>query len=415
MGRSGGGGASFGTSGFEQLLRRVGRLPGTTRYAMRNMFRQKTRLALTLITLTLAGAIFITVVSIQTSLEATMAEIADYWQEDVSIRFPRTYRSAKVTNILAEMPGVAALEGRLWLLGFRVNTDGTEANQTTEIFGVKLPSKNLKPTVTEGRWLQPGDENKVVIDINFAAEEPDVAVGDDLILKIDGEDTTWQVVGVVNGQVVGTSRMAAPVAYVNYNYLAELSGETGRINRMLVTTPNHSGSFQAETQQLLEDQLQRVGLPVAFSITYAEIQRALQNVFAILTSLLLLMTVLFASVGGMGLANMMSLNVLERTTEIGIVRVIGGEHKDIRQIVIIEGICVGLLSWFLGLILAIPMSKFLGDAVGIVFIRQPLTYTYSFSGLVMWLGIVIVLSIIASLAPAHNASQISVRETLAYE
>jgi putative ABC transport system permease protein len=69
----------------------------------------------------------------------------------------------------------------------------------------------------------------------------------------------------------------------------------------------------------------------------------------------------------------------------------------------------------LGVILAYPVSKLLSDAVGRQFLSTPLDYTFSMSGVLIWLVVVIVLSALASFLPAWNASRLTVREVLAYE
>ena len=56
---------------------------------------------------------------------------------------------------------------------------------------------------------------------------------------------------------------------------------------------------------------------------------------------------LLAVVGGLGLAGTMSLNVLERTREIGVMRAVGGSDGSVRLIVVFEGLFVGILSWVL--------------------------------------------------------------------
>ena len=53
-----------------------------------------------------------------------------------------------------------------------------------------------------------------------------------------------------------------------------------------------------------------------------------------------------AVVGGLGLMGTMSINVLERTREIGVMRTIGAVDRAIRQTVIIEGLVIGLVTWF---------------------------------------------------------------------
>jgi putative ABC transport system permease protein len=87
----------------------------------------------------------------------------------------------------------------------------------------------------------------------------------------------------------------------------------------------------------------------------------------------------------------------------------------VRQIFIVEGIIIGLLSWAVGAILAYPVSKLLSDAVGQQFLSTPLDYTFSISGVLIWLVVVILLSALASFLPAWNASRLTVREVLAYE
>ena len=68
------------------------------------------------------------------------------------------------------------------------------------------------------------------------------------------------------------------------------------------------------------------------------------------------MAVLLALVGGLGLMGTMSINVLERTREIGVLRAIGAPNRAVAQVFILEGIAIGLLSWLMGALLAIPMT-----------------------------------------------------------
>jgi putative ABC transport system permease protein len=96
-------------------------------------------------------------------------------------------------------------------------------------------------------------------------------------------------------------------------------------------------------------------------------------------------------------------------------RAVGATGAAIRGIVIGEGAFIGVLSWIVGLLFALPVSRFLSSAVGLAFLRTPLSYRFSVVGALIWLGAVLLLAAIASLWPARNASRLSVREVLAYE
>ena len=111
----------------------------------------------------------------------------------------------------------------------------------------------------------------------------------------------------------------------------------------------------------------------------------------------------------------MSTNVLERTREIGVMRAIGATDGSVQQIVIVEGVFIGWISWLFGALLAFPVGALLATTVGKVLFQTTLPYTFSAGGLASWLLIVTVLAAVASFLPAWNASRLTVREVLAYQ
>jgi putative ABC transport system permease protein len=127
------------------------------------------------------------------------------------------------------------------------------------------------------------------------------------------------------------------------------------------------------------------------------------------------MAILIAIVGGLGLMGTMSMNVLERTREIGVIRAVGASDGSVVKIFLVEGLFIGALSWLIGTIVSLPISKLLSDAVGAALTDAPLSYTFSTKGALLWLGIVLILAGMASFLPAWNASRLTVREVLAYE
>jgi putative ABC transport system permease protein len=111
----------------------------------------------------------------------------------------------------------------------------------------------------------------------------------------------------------------------------------------------------------------------------------------------------------------MSLNVLERTREIGVMRAIGASDAMIQLMIVAEGMLVGFLSWLIGTAIALPLGKLLSDAVGIGFLQTPLNYTFSMDGALYCLVGMLVIAGLASWFPAQNASRLTVREVLAYD
>lgn len=408
--------AQFGVSGFEKLLSQIPGLPATVLYPFRNVFRRKVRLALATITLSVAGAILIAVFSVRASFQLTVDGITQYWQEDISVLFYAPQPFTTVEKIVMDLPEVQRVEPRLTINAFRERPDETESTRTIEVFGLIPDSPFIQPQVLEGRWLLPGDTNAVVVNLDLLSLESDIKVGDELVLGLRGKATKWTVVGIVTSQVIGGGDLLmSPIAYVNYPQLAEVMDLRGRANRILIGTRQHRPLVNRRVMGDLETVFADQDISLATVLLNSESRAALDDAFEILLSLLQVASVVFGVVGGLGLMSMMTLNVLERTREVGIIRSVGGVQFQLGQIVVIEGVFVGLLSWVLAVILAFPLSIVLGNALGQTLLRTPLINVFPPNGPLIWLGLVVVIAVFSSLLPARNAARLSIRETLAYE
>lgn len=134
-----------------------------------------------------------------------------------------------------------------------------------------------------------------------------------------------------------------------------------------------------------------------------------------LICLMLAMALLAAVVGSIGLMGTMSINVVERGREIGVMRAIGATSPAIARLFVIEGVLIGMLSWLLAWPLSSPGALAFSNAVGQTVMHLPLDFAFSVNGVIIWPGLVLVLSALASLWPALRATRVSVREALAYE
>jgi putative ABC transport system permease protein len=154
--------------------------------------------------------------------------------------------------------------------------------------------------------------------------------------------------------------------------------------------------------------------PVFFQ-SAAETQEQGQAQFEMVIYLMLAMALLAAAVGGIGLMGTMSINVVERGREIGVMRSVGATSLSVAGIFVVEGMFVGALSWLIAVPASYPGALAFSTIVGNAILELPLEFKFSVDGVALWLGIVLILSAIASLWPALRATRVSVREALAYE
>lgn len=376
--------------------------------SLRNTMRRKGRLALTLITLILGTALFISVLSVRISVQQTIADFLRFHQYDASVSFSRPYRVAQIERLARQVPGVVAVESWTTNTVRRIRPDESNGD-SVNLWAVPAVTPLMAPQIEDGRWLEPQDSNALVINTDFTDAEPDVEIGDEIWLDIDGREEPWQIVGLVRSTANGAA------VYANNDYYTYITSSVGEATSVRVITERHDAAYQEDVAVRLAEQFQDAGVRVSNTNTTESIRETNQFRFNIVVAFLVLMAVLMAAVGSLGLTTTMSINVLERIREIGVLRAIGASDGAVRQIVLAEGVVIGMLSWSVGSLLAVPMSMMLSEQVGLALLGSPLSYTFSLGGTFLWLLIVGFLSVAASLGPARSASRLTIREVLAYE
>ena len=306
-----------------------------------------------------------------------------------------------------KISGVDSVETRIVGSASLKRPDGSESEG---ILTIGLPSNSafLNPTVTAGRWLQEGDDHSIVVNADVIKDQPYLGVGDTVRLTMRGKEDDWKIVGVITGQMRGA------IIFFDRPALDSAVGADGTVTRLLVKTVNHSANAQQQVASELEKRLDKSGFAVSGSETQSALKETIANQLGILVTFLVIMAALLSIVGVIGLTGTMTINVLESTREIGVMRSIGAAHRSIFGIFITEGIVVALMAWGLGAVLAWPLSVWLVRALGKA-MSLPLAYAYSWQGVGLWLVSVVAIAVVSSLLPAWNASRVSVRDAIAYE
>jgi putative ABC transport system permease protein len=404
----------FGTSRFDILLGRIRSLSRPLVLSLRNAFRRRVRMVLTLLMLAAGGTSFMAALGAAASWNQTIDDAFATAHYDLDIRFDQPYAANTLEKSMRSIPGVTGVETWGGVAAIPQYADGSYGNGY--LFRVLSPPPTgttlVDPLLIEGRWLQPGDTNAVVL--NDAAAQPDqgpqVHVDDEITLYLNGsQKTVWHVVGIVREFTAG------PTAYANANFLAAITHQQGLAARMLVVVKEHDPALQTTVSQALEQRLEADGFHVTFLFSLSFEHQVLSNHVIIMQVLLMVVSVLMLAVGALGLASTMSMNVMERTREIGMMRAIGASRQAIVQIVITEGIVIGLLSWLLGDIVSLPVTAIVTSIAGEFFLHMPLHLVIPPWIPLLWLAIVTVVAVVASFSPAWNAARLTVREVLAYE
>lgn len=379
--------------------------------SLRNTFRRKSRLILTLFTLTIAGAIFIAVFNVRDSMDNFMSQVEQHFQGDITLKFGRPYPISRIEQVVQAIPGVEAVEGWGAASVDMIDSDDNVIEKI-QIMAPPADSSLVDSDVITGRWIRPGERDALVVSDSIYDFYPDLQPGDSVRVETpEGQEEDWSVVGVFRF----SGGMDDTLAYADFDFIADLLDMPNQALTYRVITSEHNLEGQEQIGQQLDEYLRDRDFIIneveAGSITRSQSAKGIN----ILIIFLLLMALLTASVGSIGLTGTMGMNVMERTRELGVMRAIGAVDSAIIKSVIIEGGFIGLITWVFAAIVSFPISHYLLKIISEAMLGSPLPLTFTIQGFLIWLAAVLLLSVVASIIPARNAARLTIREVLAYE
>ena len=229
------------------------------------------------------------------------------------------------------------------------------------------------------------------------------------MLAVDGKSTSWKI--VVFTEDVGSSA----TAYVSLETFSRIVGSSDKIGILRIAFKDRTRENARNKSRQVDDVLEKNKISIGSSIPVWLLHNAVAAHMKVLVNSLLSMAILMAVVGLLGLTSTISMNVLERTREIGVMRAIGATPKKIKRLIVFEGLTIGVLSIAIAFTASITLSYFMGKFIGSISFRTPLTLTISPTAMAIWISIILVGSYFASVVPARRANKITTREALAYE
>ncbi len=403
-------GAGFGALG--RWLTRVGVSdPGLT-LALRNTFRRRGRLLMTLGLLATAGSMFIASINLKMAWEDFVAQAIAYQHYDLELRLQRPASKQRAINLVAATPGIADAE--VWNITSAALDQGSEVDIVRTYpdgghGGLSLRSApprtrlvDLQPL--EGRWLDAADDEAIVLNqMAHSSMFRNVQVGQYVALKVHDRPLRLRVIGIAR------ELLTPSAGYVTAATYAAATSGTEDVNAIRI---RFAGSAPSQTTETLVAALEREQIGVKTVMTKQRVGAAQAGHIYILVFALGFIAGMMAIVGTLGLASMLGTSVIERTRELGVMRAIGARSSDVLKSVLGEGLFAGLLSWLIAIPLSIPISAGVGGVLASIS-NQPLTLTLSPAAAGLWLGLVLIASAAASFLPARRATQLTVRQTLA--
>jgi putative ABC transport system permease protein len=382
--------------------------------ALRNALRRPARLALTLGLLAAGGAMFMTALNVKLGWEANVAKVYQTRSYDVEVLL-QTPQPVGLADRLRTIPGVR--EAEAW--GFspaafsrpgEIDVVRTYPDRSHGSLWVMAPppgTKMIHLPLKAGRWIAEGDRDAVVLNHSALAQVPQLGVGSSVSLSFDGPPALYHIVGVVED--IGSP----PAVYVTDEVFAQAIQTEKEARMIRIATTANSSQERNEVIRRIEVALLEAKVGVEAAVPLAVLRTAVGEHVGILVNMLVVMAVILGIVGTLGLGSAMGVSIIERTRELGVMKTLGATPRRIVRMLVAEGVAIGALSWLLAFALSVPLSHYVDRLIGTLGFLAPLPLILSTEGALIWVALVAVVSLVATLMPARRAARMVVREALA--
>ena len=382
-------------------------LPTLPAIAIRSLVRRPGRVLMTSAALALGLLFFIVALNLRSSVLETVDSVARTRQHDLVLSFREAWPVADLTSWAQAFPVVVSSEPWLRDQGQLGAADGRRSN-SAPVLGLPLPSAVLTPDVIAGRWLQPGDVAAIVVTQKLQADAPWLEVGRRYQLAVDEGTETVELVGMV--KEFGAGSIYAPRSLV-----ARLNRQAGQADTLLVRLNDSSFGAQRRAAAELESSLVDTPRQLTSVVTTGILAVIVRAHLDVIVALLMVIAGLLLVVAAFGLASSISVSIIERYRELGVLKALGAGAGAIALIFGLEAVLLAALGWLMALPLAPGLSRLLSGALGTAIVEYPFAYRGSPAGYLGALGVAVVVAVIAALAPVIAASRIPTQRALRSE
>lgn len=398
-----------GASGV-RLRQRISRWP----QALRNVLRKPARLGLTLGLLAVGGAMFMSALNVSDSWQATIDKVYQTRHYDVEVRFHEA-EPLRWRERLGQLAGVRQVEAwgyspAAFARPGKIDVSRAYPDRGHGAFAMMAPPPDTHMVsfpLRVGRWLQNGDTDAVVLNHAAMAQQPQLKIGDRVLLSWAGQARAWRLVGVV--EEIG----AAGVAYVSQQAFAQASGGERGARMLRLATDAATPEQRAQRIRQIEAALIDGGAGVESVQPLSELRNAMGEHIVILIRALLALALVMAAVGGLGLTSTLGINVLERTRELAVMKTLGATRRRLIGTILGEAQIVSAVSVVLAFLLALPLTWVLDAMIGRLGFVAPLPFVVSPWAVLSWLLGVLLLSAAAAWLPARRAAELPIALALA--
>ena len=384
----------------DAILRRVRFLPRTLQIGLRNAGRRRRRSLATAVMVALAVGNLLAILGLAAGIShTTHVEWRDHG-EDVKLLVGGDNRTEE---LIRATPGVATVEP---MFDAKIRLAGEDGFVWAVRSGTMFHHR-----IVDGRWYTPREEQaraRVAVVERNLARVTGTHVGDRVRVETGNGPLTVRVIGIAANQQENGTVVFVPRETVR----TVLGASPAAADDYWVRTASHDHAFVDRTTTRLEDAMAAAGYEVGTEIEYVgEADNVASN--RTVTTSIAVLGFLIVAISMVGLANAITMSVIERTREVGILRTIGARARDVRRIFAAECVAIGLGGWVLGIPVGYALERFLVWMVKEV-VNVEVPFTFPLGNVALALLGTVLLALVITLLPIRRAVRYRPGDALRY-
>ena len=400
---------SYGNSVFDRMFMKMGFVPRTTQMGLRNVTRKKGRSISTMLQVALAVGMFLGIVAFGYSLTEVVSKEWGNFTCDIMVSGQTEGGKPLTENLSHTLEGIDGIKSVEPIVLTQVTIDGNDA--TCFAYEHNTTGFDTRGTVVEGRWYTGAEQESnasVVVLSKTLSEMAGLGVGDDLEIKMATGTYTFRIIGISSSQMMNGMNCNIPINTVQDKLLM---GD--KVTGFVVMCDSKDHGLIDRSATAIEDTMLSNGYVTNNMIIYVSTKQNQQDNQQIINAMIAVGTLIIL-VTMIGLMSTLTMNVIERTKEIGMLRCIGSSSWSVRSIFATEGVVLAVAGWLIGIPLGFGVGTLINYMVDRL-LHVQLDFLYPVQFVVIALVITVLTTLIVIQPPLFRASRLRPGDALRYE